>query len=622
MRRHGLYLNARRVLPRAPRRHAALARRRARRAGRTSVGEYLEAERRGRAHSTRAYYRELRRSRGSASATELLRAARGASRRTARRSPRTARPQRARRCSTTSGSAPISSTSSSTATCTSRDCTCPACTCRSWARARSLETTARLRAAARLELQRTRSLAQQAEYLRRGGRFIVPVPTPASYERPRTELRDLPVDTELRARPVAPEAWRSSTSRRASPRTAASARRAATRRSRSRRVACGSGFCAALRLHHERGATTRRSTSYSSTTRRRRASRRASARSCADLAQRWVDRYDLRGKTVLEIGCGKGEFLVAMLELGDRARDRHRPGDRARTHRQRRRPTASSSSPTSTPSATRTSTADAVVCRHTLEHIAPVADVHRPDQASGRRTAGSVVLFELPDVHAGAARSARSGTSTTSTARTSRRARSPPVPRDRLRGARARARLRRPVHRCSRPGSAIPRTAASRSRTRSRRSPQQLLGTGRIRSDAASGGGESSRRGGRGGRAVIWGRGSKGVAFLTTLGISDEISYAVDINPYKQGKFMAGDGTGDRRARVPARVPARPRRRDESDLLRRDRAGARAPGRGRAHTGRLRAESIRQRCRRRRSRARARVRGAACRRVQTVPTTT
>ena len=35
------------------------------------------------------------------------------------------------------------------------------------------------------------------------------------------------------------------------------------------------------------------------------------------LAQTWIDRYDIHNKTVLEIGCGKGEFLVLMCELGN-----------------------------------------------------------------------------------------------------------------------------------------------------------------------------------------------------------------------------------------------------------------------------------------------------------------
>jgi len=46
----------------------------------------------------------------------------------------------------------------------------------------------------------------------------------------------------------------------------------------------------------------------------------------------------------------------------------------------------------------------------------------------------------------------------------------------------------------------------------------------------------------RGQRAVLWGSGSKGVAFLTTLGIWDEIEYTVDINPHKHNMYMAGTG--------------------------------------------------------------------------------
>ena len=35
------------------------------------------------------------------------------------------------------------------------------------------------------------------------------------------------------------------------------------------------------------------------------------------IAEELVSRYDVRGKTVLEIGCGKGEFLSLICKLGD-----------------------------------------------------------------------------------------------------------------------------------------------------------------------------------------------------------------------------------------------------------------------------------------------------------------
>jgi len=46
----------------------------------------------------------------------------------------------------------------------------------------------------------------------------------------------------------------------------------------------------------------------------------------------------------------------------------------------------------------------------------------------------------------------------------------------------------------------------------------------------------------RGGKAVLWGSGSKAVSYLNTLGIQGELEYVVDINPHKHGKFLAGTG--------------------------------------------------------------------------------
>jgi hypothetical protein len=43
-------------------------------------------------------------------------------------------------------------------------------------------------------------------------------------------------------------------------------------------------------------------------------------------------------------------------------------------------------------------------------------------------------------------------------------------------------------------------------------------------------------------RTVIWGAGSKGVAFLVTLGVGHAVEAAVDINPFKQGMYLAGTG--------------------------------------------------------------------------------
>lgn len=45
------------------------------------------------------------------------------------------------------------------------------------------------------------------------------------------------------------------------------------------------------------------------------------------------------------------------------------------------------------------------------------------------------------------------------------------------------------------------------------------------------------------GRVVVWGSGSKGVAFLAAMGeVAAAVTHAVDVNPHRQGMFMVGSG--------------------------------------------------------------------------------
>jgi hypothetical protein len=262
-----------------------------------------------------------------------------------------------------------------------------------------------------------------------------------------------------------------------------------------------------------------------------------------NLAQTWVDKYDLAGKSVLEIGCGSmGEFLQFMVDAGagkgigiDPAlnveRIVHPTPDKfewipdfyseAYTHIQ----------------------ADAVVCRHTLEHISSVKDfMDMVRRSIGDRT-DTIVLFELPDVLRVLEEVAFwdvyyehcSYFSLGSLARLFRatgfevlhleldyddqylliEARPSTVPAV---------------------GEPLPleddmdalRSGVVTYRDGYRRTLEEWGST--FASLAADGG-----------KSVIWGAGSKGVSFLTNLG-SEDIHYAVDINPTKHGFFMAGTG--------------------------------------------------------------------------------
>ena len=263
-----------------------------------------------------------------------------------------------------------------------------------------------------------------------------------------------------------------------------------------------------------------------------------------DLAHRLVDRFDLHDKDILEIGCGKGEFLLRVCELGgnrgvgvDPSVVLERVGG---------------------PAAGRVSfiadlyrkqhadlPADLVICRHTLEHISDVAGFMELLRANLAGREATTVFFELPDVLRVLREVAfwdiyyehcsyftvgslvrlfeRNGFAVLDAgldyddqyilleARTDegswgRSAKPPDV-------------------------DQVEDVAAAVGEFRRRHQAQLASWDARLADLFASGR-----------RAVVWGAGSKGVAFLCALPAAERIEVAVDINPYKHGMFMAATG--------------------------------------------------------------------------------
>jgi cyclopropane fatty-acyl-phospholipid synthase-like methyltransferase len=260
------------------------------------------------------------------------------------------------------------------------------------------------------------------------------------------------------------------------------------------------------------------------------------------LAVQWIERYDLRGKRVLEIGCGKGEFLSLVCELGENAGVGIDP---AFVETRLRSAAAERMSFIRDVYDERYAhiEADAIVCRHTIEHIAPVAAF----LALIRRTIGerseTAVLFDLPDARRVFREPAFwdiyyehcSYFTAGSLARLFRHT-----------GFRVVA-LERAYDDQYLVIEAFPATHDGSRPLPLEESPEELAeDVSRFRRRFAQttihwrdllG---AARADGR--RTAVWGAGSKGVAFLTTLALGDEIGYAIDINPYKQGKFLAGTG--------------------------------------------------------------------------------
>jgi SAM-dependent methyltransferase len=261
------------------------------------------------------------------------------------------------------------------------------------------------------------------------------------------------------------------------------------------------------------------------------------------LAARWIDRYDLRNKTILEIGCGKGEFLALMCELGD---NRGVGID----------PSAQPDRTATLPAGERLTfirdlygenyahlEADCIMCRHTLEHICPTRDFIRMiRRAIGTRN-NMLVLFELPDVTRILREAAFwdvyyehcSYFSTGSLARLFRAAKFDLLELGRDFGDQYLLLAARPAETPTAPRLPLEHDL------------EQMNGDVEHFKRAVPGNLERWRRlildaHGAGKRVVLWSALSKAVSFLTTLKVGAAIEYAVDINPHRQGRFLPVTG--------------------------------------------------------------------------------
>jgi SAM-dependent methyltransferase len=261
-----------------------------------------------------------------------------------------------------------------------------------------------------------------------------------------------------------------------------------------------------------------------------------------ELANRLVDRYDLRDKTVLEIGCGNGEFLKLLCKLGGNRGVGFDPSY-----------VAEHSDKTVQKGVTFIKDfysekyagyqADFICCKMTLEHIQDTADfVGMMRRAIGRHS-DTIVFFQVPD----ATRILKdcafedmyyehcSYFSPGSLARLFRKCGFDVF------------RLKTEYEGQYLVIEAKPENQKTPSRL-SQEDDLEALGKyvssfeERCQKKLFSWQKRIEEIKKNNKRVVIWGSGSKGVAFLTTLKIFDEIEYAVDINPYRQGTYMPVTG--------------------------------------------------------------------------------
>ncbi len=255
------------------------------------------------------------------------------------------------------------------------------------------------------------------------------------------------------------------------------------------------------------------------------------------LAQRLIDTYNVRHKRILEVGCGNGEFLSLMCELGGNEGIGFDPayvaghGLASQGHVEFVRDYYSD--------ANNDVEADVVCCRHTLEHVGNVEGflVTIRRGIGGRKDA--VVFFEIPNgervIREGAFWDIYYEHCNYFTA-------------DTLRAVFERAgfeidELYSDYGEQYLIVTARPSEAKENARARSVFGREDLGRFGEKAAWRIRGWNELLGRAEQaGGKVAAWGSSSNCVSFLGTVAASSAIEYVVDINPRKHGMYMPGTG--------------------------------------------------------------------------------
>jgi SAM-dependent methyltransferase len=261
------------------------------------------------------------------------------------------------------------------------------------------------------------------------------------------------------------------------------------------------------------------------------------------LATRLIDRYDLHNKTVVEIGCGKGDFLVMLCDLGknqgvgiDPTYVPGRHDDVASKNVCFIRDFYSEKYADYT--------GDMICSRHALEHIPDTgAFMETVRRAIGNKT-NTVVFFELPDVERVLHECAFwdiyyehcSYFTLGSLARLFRRTGFEVTHLAKDFDGQYLLLDARPASNGNQSAPLKEEESVEELSRAVAKFQENYDNTVRRWKDKV----KDIRK--KGQRGVIWGSSSKCVAFLNTVGIEDEIEFVVDINTYRQGKHLPGSG--------------------------------------------------------------------------------